>query len=112
LLRAYTYLRDAKRDGFTDMKLMGTITQKLQEITRTLHDQGGSARLKLKDWACTHCHSEIHEGGEGSCPLKELKAKPARRIARDAAKRIKDEPDVINRMIQEEKDREKEKEKT
>jgi hypothetical protein len=78
ILRAYTYLRDAKKDDFTNMKLVGAITLKLQELTRSLTDQGSAdmSHNKVKDWACTHCHSEIHEGGAGACPLKDVTAKP------------------------------------
>jgi hypothetical protein len=38
LLRSYTYLRDAKSKGFTDVKLIGTVTNKLQEMTSLISD--------------------------------------------------------------------------
>jgi hypothetical protein len=42
LLRSYTYLRDAKDKGFTDIRLMGALTQKLQELMTSLQDRAGT----------------------------------------------------------------------
>jgi hypothetical protein len=106
ILRSYTYLRDAKEKGFTDIKLMGALAQKLQEMTSTLTDLAGSASLRQKppkEWACSHCHSEIHQGGPNECPLKDLKTKVSRRLANEAEKKIKEDPDVLARLIAEEK---------
>jgi hypothetical protein len=38
ILRLYTYPRDAKAKGFTDIRLVGQVTQKLQDMTRQLTD--------------------------------------------------------------------------
>jgi hypothetical protein len=52
--RTYTYLRDAHSKGYVDIKLVGIVTQKLQDMTRTLADLQA---LPLdpkppKAWAC------------------------------------------------------------
>jgi hypothetical protein len=43
-----------------------------------------------------------------ACPLTDLKAKVARRVAKEAAKTIKEDPEVLTRPIAEEKKKEKE----
>jgi uridine kinase len=48
----------------------------------------------------------LHEGGSNSCVLKDFKTKVARRIARDTEKRVKDEPDVLEKLMAEERARE------
>jgi hypothetical protein len=106
ILRSYTYLSDAKAKGFTDIKLIGAITQKLQELTRGRLDQGGDggpSKGKVKDWACNHCHCEIHEGGPTACPLKEIKAKAARSIAKEVEQKQKEEPEILARLLAAEK---------
>jgi hypothetical protein len=105
LLRSYTYLRDAKSKGFTNVKLIGAVTHKLQEMTSLISDAqlldraGGK---KIKDWACTHCHSDLHEGGSNLCVLKDFKTKTARRIAKEAERKVKEEPGVLERLMKEE----------
>jgi hypothetical protein len=108
ILRSYTYLRDARAKGFTDVKLIGLITNKLQDLTlqlaetRLLGNDGGKVKPP-KEWACPHCHSELHEGGSTACVLKDFKTKVARRIAKEAEKKIKEEPEVLTRLMAEEK---------
>jgi hypothetical protein len=107
-------LRDAKAKakGFNDIKLVGQVTQKLQDMTRFLtefHTNSDRPPSKsTKEWACAHCHSEIHSGGMAACPLTNLKAKVARCVAKEAAKTIKDDPGILERLIIEEKKKEKE----
>jgi hypothetical protein len=105
ILRTYTYLRDAHAKGYINIKLVGIVTQKLQDMTQTLADQQAllADQKPPKDWACNHCHSELHEGGMVTCPLTDFKAKIACRIARDAGKKIKDEPDILDRLIAKER---------
>jgi hypothetical protein len=59
-----------------------------------------------KEWACQHCHSDLHTGGPAKCPLKDFSTKVCRRMAKEAERRIKDKPDVLTRLIAEEKARE------
>jgi hypothetical protein len=82
ILRSYTYLRDARAKGFTDDKLIGVITNKLQELTYLLTEarlsREASGNVKPpREWAWTHCHSELHDGGSASCVLKDFKTKVA-----------------------------------
>jgi hypothetical protein len=108
ILRSYTYMRDAKAKGFTDVKLISLITNKLQELTHQLSEarlHDGPATSKTKEWACSHCHSELHGGGPNACTLKDFKTKVARRIAKEAEKKVRDEPDVLTRLMAEEKAR-------
>jgi hypothetical protein len=112
ILRSYTYLRDARAKGFTDIRLVGQVTQKLQDMTRQLTDlQSHIERPSLrasKEWSCAHCHSELHTGGMAACPLNDFKAKVARRVAKEAAKTFKDDPDVLARLMAEERKKDKE----
>jgi hypothetical protein len=111
-LRSYTYLCDAKPKGFTDIRLVGQLTQKLQDVTRLLTDLQTPAERPQpkpsKEWSCAHCHSELHIGGMAACTLTDFKAKVARRIAKEASKTIKEDPDVLTRLIAEEKKKDKE----
>jgi hypothetical protein len=102
IFRSYTYLRDAKAKGFTDIRLIGIITQKLQELTRG-HPGSEARPIKAKEWACNHCHSEIHDGGPAVCPLKDVKAKAARRIAKEVDQKQKEEPEILARLLAAEK---------
>jgi beta-glucosidase-like glycosyl hydrolase len=112
LLRSYTYLRDAKAKGFTDIRLIGQVTQKLQDMTKHFTElQTVIERPTSKtprEWACAHCHSELHTGGMAACPLSDFKAKVARRVAKEAAKTIKEDPESLTRLITEEKKKNKE----
>ena len=107
ILRSYTYLRDAKAKGFTDVKLIGIITTKLQTLTKQLTalkslENEGHKSKPTKEWSCTHCHSELHTGGSNDCPLKDFKNKVARRIAKEATSKLSEEPDVLKRLMEEE----------
>jgi hypothetical protein len=110
ILRSYTYLRDAKAKGFTDIRLVGQVTQKLQDMTRQLTDLQSNIERPpprpSKEWSCAHCHSELHTGGMAACPLNDFKAKVARRVAKEVAKTAKEDPDVLSRLIAEEKKKE------
>jgi hypothetical protein len=59
IIRSYTYLRDAKAKGFTDIRLIGQVTQKLQDLTRQLTDLQSYADCPSpkpsKEWSCAHC---------------------------------------------------------
>jgi hypothetical protein len=105
-LRSYTYMRDARAKGFTDVKLIGAITYKLQELTHLWTDVQTSAVLsakpKAKEWACSHCHSDLHTGGSAACVLADFKTKVARRLAKEAEKKVKEEPGVLARLMAEE----------
>jgi hypothetical protein len=105
ILRSYTYLWDAHAKGYMDIKLVGIVTQKLQDMTRAVMEMPATAQeLKPpKDSACNHCHSELHKGGMAACPLVDFKAKIARPIARDAGKKVKEEPEIMDRLIAEER---------
>jgi hypothetical protein len=89
--------------------LIGAITQKLQELTRDRLDHGGDgspSKGKAKDWAYNHCHdSEIHEGGPTACPLKAVKVKVARRIAKEVEQKQKEEPEILARLLAAEKEK-------
>jgi hypothetical protein len=91
VLRSYTYLRDAKAKAFNYIRLVGEITQKLQEMTHQLseHHMEKPTAKPPKEWACAHCHSELHTGGMATCPLTDFKAKTARRLAKEAAKHLR-----------------------
>jgi hypothetical protein len=114
ILRSYTYLLDAKAKGFTDIRLVGQVTQKLQNMTRQLTDiqshMDSSAPKPSKEWACAHCHDSelLHTGGMAACPLTDFKAKVARRLAKEAVKTIKEDPEVLSRLMSDEKKKEKE----
>jgi hypothetical protein len=99
ILQTYTYLRDAKAKGFQDIKLLGAITQKLQDVAFKNLAVTPRPPKAPKEWHCTHCHSDLHEGGMKDCSLKEFKAKVARRLARDA----KSDPDALETLMAEER---------
>jgi hypothetical protein len=108
ILRSYTYLRDAKAKGITDVKLISLVTNKLQELTQLLSEArllDGGSPTKSKEWACSHCHSELHGGGPNACTLKDFKTKIARRIAKEAEKKVRDEPGILTRLMTEERAR-------
>jgi hypothetical protein len=109
ILRSYAYLRDAQSKGFTDIKLVRLMTQKLQDMTRLLTEQNSIARQpkSIKEWSCAHCHSELHSGGMAACPLTDFKAKIARRMAKEASTKLKEEPGVLEPLITEEKAKER-----
>jgi hypothetical protein len=83
------------------------MTQKLQDMTRLLMEQQSAPQTSptkpAKEWACAHCHSDLHTGGMAACPLSDFKAKIARRLAKDATTKQKDEPGILERLIKEEK---------
>jgi hypothetical protein len=110
ILRSYTYLRDAKVKGFTDIKLVGEVTMKLHDLAQAMIEHPATnlsvQKKQPKEWACQHCHSDLHTGGPAKCPLKDFSTKVCRRMAKEAERRIKDEPDVLTRLIAEEKARE------
>jgi hypothetical protein len=110
ILRSYTYLRDAKAKRFNDIRLVAEITQKLQDLTRHLTElnvEKPAAKLP-KEWACAHCHSELHTGGMAACPMIGFKAKTARQLVKEAANLIPTEPGALERLMTEEKKKEKE----
>jgi hypothetical protein len=90
----YTYLRDAAAKGFVDLRLVGKITQKLQELLYTNLD---TSKIKGKTlFDCVHCHQNdsFHEGGQDNCPLHSIRAKRARVLAKDVARKIRANPEL------------------
>jgi hypothetical protein len=105
LYRNYTYVRDARRNGFQDIKLLSKLTENLQAHVfaqeRELDGKKKQSADDKKKWACTHCHGDFHEGGSAMCSLKEQSTKTARSMARKIDKRVMDgETDMANILIQ------------
>jgi hypothetical protein len=103
ILQTYAYLRDSRAKGFQDIKLLGALTQKLQEAAFRNLLAPVKPPTAPKEWNCIHCHSDLHTGGIKECPLKDFKVKVARRLARDAAKQIKSDPDALDKLMEEER---------
>jgi hypothetical protein len=115
LFQNYVYLRDAVAKDFHSSSLTGKFTKTIQEQIRSLRvtmeeTQALGARLKDPNnphYACAHCHSDIHEGGQNKCPLAKIKVKRARTLAKALAARIEEDPDdaenIINQAVLQEK---------
>jgi hypothetical protein len=86
----YTFLRDARAKGWQDLKLIGILTKHL------FNTPGISSAMKpsntkvttsgAKEWKCSHCHTDLHEGGAKKCPARDLTTKKARQFATTASK--------------------------
>ena len=101
ILQSYIYLRDGRSKGFQDIKLLSDLTTRLQRAT--LQGVVKPNHPKAQQWSCSHCHSDLHEGGKPACPMGDLKPKVARRIAKNAARQIKTDPDALDKAVAEEK---------
>jgi hypothetical protein len=86
LYRNYTFLRDARASGFQSLKLLGKLTDNLEEQIFAAHDSETKAK-EPKKWSCTHCHGSFHEGGSAKCVLKDDSTKVARTLAKRIDKR-------------------------
>jgi hypothetical protein len=110
ILQNYTYLRDAKTKNFMDMKLLGALSLKWHSLA-----MAGTPAARPKSlvspkaaptpppWTCAHCHTvDLHEGGARRCVARDLPILRARRIALEALKVHKTEPDAFERLVNEE----------
>jgi hypothetical protein len=106
IFQNYIYLRDARSSGYQNTKLLAKLTEELQDAVFP-NDTGISHKPepgKGKEWACSHCHGEFHDGGHEHCDLAAFKTKEAPRLAKDVARRLKaGEADAVAKVIAEAK---------
>jgi hypothetical protein len=100
ILQVYIYLRDMSAKSFQDICLIADLTTKLQQTALQSHP---SSQPKPPPWGCAHCHSDLHEGGKNACPMKDLKSKVARRIAKESERAIKTDPQALHKAVAAEK---------
>jgi hypothetical protein len=102
VLQSYIYLRDGRAKGYQDIKLLAALTTQLQRLSFSGSHTKTSTTKPTAQWSCAHCHSDVHEGGRGACPMKDLKPKVARRIAKEAGRLLTD-PAALERLIEAER---------
>jgi hypothetical protein len=103
VLQSYIYLRDGRAKGYQDIKLLSALTTQLQRLSFSGSHTKTSTTKPTAQWSCAHCHSDVHEGGRGACPMKDLKPKVARRIAKEAGRLLKTDPTALERLIEAER---------
>jgi hypothetical protein len=96
ILQSYIYLRDMSAKSFQDIRLIADLTTKLQHIALQSHY---SAPTKPSPWSCAHCHSDLHEGGKNACPMKDLKTKVARKIAKASEIAMRTDPQALHKAV-------------
>jgi hypothetical protein len=104
IMQNYMYLRDARERDFSSNSLTGAITTALQE---QLYELEAALEAPTKNgvtnpqWPCAHCHSDIHEGGQPRCVLKDLPLRKARQVGKELHKQILAAPDRREEIIAE-----------
>jgi hypothetical protein len=106
ILQTYTYLRDAKAKSFVDIKLLGALALKWHGHSNSSPPKTPSNAKPppaTPQWTCSHCHTmDLHDGGACKCPARDLNTSKARRVAKEALKLIKTEPEALERLVAEE----------
>jgi hypothetical protein len=102
VLQSYIYLRDGRAKGYQDNKLLAALTTQLQRLSFSGSPTKTFTTKTNAQWSCAHCHSDVHEDGRGACPMKDLKPKVARRIAKEAGRLLTD-PAALERLIEAER---------
>jgi hypothetical protein len=95
ILQNYIYLRDTREKDFSSNSLTGAITMALQE---QIHDlevsmEAPPKQISNPQWACAHCHSDFHDGGQLECPLKDVPTRKAWQVGKEIMKAVKDSLD-------------------
>jgi hypothetical protein len=104
IMHNYMYLRDARERDFSSNSLTGAITTALQV---QLYELEAALKAPTKNgvtnpqWPCAHCHSDIHEGGQPRCVLKDLPLRKARQVGKELHKQILAAPDRREEIIAE-----------
>mmetsp|Transcript_7335 Transcript_7335/g.17361 ORF Transcript_7335/g.17361 Transcript_7335/m.17361 type:complete len:162 (+) Transcript_7335:1413-1898(+) len=107
MLRVYIYLRDQEKKGFLSEKLQVKINEAIYEQSRKKPMEFEAASAGQGDQtrhSCSHCQSNLHNGGKTQCLFKDLSAIKARSHAREADQQLRANPgqclnDIVKALL-------------
>jgi hypothetical protein len=79
--------------------IMIVLHNQVKELAHATESLQPSLDKPNPQWACAHCHSDIHKGGQGNCVLTEFKWNKACTLVCKIQHKVKDDPTLLANII-------------